>query len=154
MIRRFRSHWEGEERFAYIDTDFIVNAWLDTEDQYKDQVVVILKDERQIILYMSQKEFEHALFLTTNIYGTDVVRSGNINEEYREWFFFKLFKDDYDSNCVDILNQYLERNPNLKVISSQMMQYTESNYGSNVLNRWNPENTRLANRILVQFETD
>lgn len=68
--------------------------------------------------------------------------------------FFKLFKDDYDSNCVDILNQYLERNPNLKVISSQMMQYTESNYGSNVLNRWNPENTRLANRILVQFETD
>lgn len=35
-------------------------------------------------LYMSQKELEHALFLTTNIYGTDVVRSGNIDEEYRE----------------------------------------------------------------------
>lgn len=68
--------------------------------------------------------------------------------------FFKLFKDDYDSTCVDTLNKFLEINPNLKVKSSQMMQYTESKYGRNVLNRWDPENTMLANRILVEFEID
>lgn len=68
--------------------------------------------------------------------------------------FFKLFEDKYgsDDSCVDILNEFLEKNPDLKVVSSQMMQYTKSKYGSSVLNRWDPENTRLASRILVQFE--
>lgn len=84
MIRKFRSHQEGKERFVYIDTDYIANAWLGTDGQYKDQVTVTLKDGRQLQLYMSQKEFEHAIFWTTNIYGTDVVRPGNPFGEYRE----------------------------------------------------------------------
>lgn len=84
MIRRFRSHREGKERFVYIDTDYIANAWLDPDGQFKNQVIVTLKDGRELQLYMSQKEFEHALLLTTNIYGTDVVRPGNPFEEYRE----------------------------------------------------------------------
>lgn len=70
--------------------------------------------------------------------------------------FFKLFEDDYnrDNSCVNNLNKYLEANPNLKVVSAQLMQYTESRYGNTVLNRWDPENTLLASRIFVQFETD
>ncbi len=70
--------------------------------------------------------------------------------------FFKLFEDDYgrDDSCVDVLNEFLSENPNLKIVNSQMTQFTKSKYGSNVLNRWDPENTRLASRILVQFETD
>lgn len=68
--------------------------------------------------------------------------------------FFKLFEDKYgrDDSCVDVLNEFLEENPDLKVVSTQMMQYTESNYGFGVGGRWLPENTRLASRILVQFE--
>lgn len=68
--------------------------------------------------------------------------------------FFKVFKDDRTEgkSCVDKLNKYLQDNPNLKIINSQMCQYTESKYGSAVLNRWDPKNTFLAEQILVQFE--
>lgn len=68
--------------------------------------------------------------------------------------FFKVFKDDRieGKSCVDKLNKYLQDNPNLKIINSQMCQYTESKYGSAVLNRWDPKNTFLAEQILVQFE--
>jgi hypothetical protein len=68
--------------------------------------------------------------------------------------FFKLFEDKYgcDDSCVDVLNEFLAGNPDLKVVSVQMMQCTVSNYGFGIGGRWNPENTRLASKILVQFE--
>lgn len=68
--------------------------------------------------------------------------------------FFKIFKDDYgnDRSCVEKLNKFILDNPNLKIVSCQMVQYTESRYGSAVLNRWEPQNTYLSYQILVQFE--
>lgn len=68
--------------------------------------------------------------------------------------FFKVFKDDYgnDRSCVEKLNKFILDNPNLKIVSCQMVQYTESRYGSTVLNRWEPKNTYLSYQILVQFE--
>lgn len=70
MIKKFRSHLAGKERFIYIDTDFIADAWLDPDGQYKDQVMVFLKDGRHLTLYMTQEEFENVLFWTTGIYST------------------------------------------------------------------------------------
>lgn len=70
--------------------------------------------------------------------------------------FFKEFKDDYgnDGSCIKNLNEYLSFHPNLKIVSSQYVQYTESKYGSGsgVLNRWAPEHTYLSYKIIVQFE--
>ena len=70
--------------------------------------------------------------------------------------FFKEFKDNYgnDGSCLKNLNEYLLHHPNLKVVSSQYVQYTESKYGSGVLNRWDPEHTYLSYKVIVQFEGD
>lgn len=64
MIKKFRSHLAGKERFVYIDTDYIANAWLDPDGQYKDQVIVILKNDRRINLYMTQEEFDEVILDT------------------------------------------------------------------------------------------
>lgn len=68
--------------------------------------------------------------------------------------FFKVFKDDYgnDRSSVEKLNKFILDDPNLKIINCQMVQCTESRYGSTVLNRWEPKNTYLSYQILVQFE--
>lgn len=68
--------------------------------------------------------------------------------------FFKVFKDNRveGKSCVDKLNEYIQNKPNLKIVNTQMAQYTESRYGEAVLNRWDPQNTFLAEQILVQFE--
>lgn len=69
--------------------------------------------------------------------------------------FFKIFTDNYgnDRSCVEKLNKFILDNPNLKIVSYQMTQYTESRYGSTWSNRWAPENTYLSYQILVQFES-
>ena len=62
MIKKFRSHLADKVRMIYIDTDYIANAWLDPDGQYKDQVMIFLKDGRQISLYMTQEEFDEVIF--------------------------------------------------------------------------------------------
>lgn len=88
--------------------------------------------------------------LYTELFGEDEFKPKNSGPKV----FFKIFKDDYgnDRSCVEKLNKFILDNPNLKIVSCQMTQYTESRYGSAVLNRWEPKNTYLSYQILVQFE--
>lgn len=59
--------------------------------------------------------------------------------------FFKLFKDEFhnDDSCVDALNKFLLEHPDLKVVSTQMMQYTQSKYGQILV--------QLKKRSLIQI---
>lgn len=91
--------------------------------------------------------------LYTELFGEDEFKLMN-HKNFGPKVFFKIFKDDYgnDRSCVEKLNKFILDNPNLKIVSCQMVQYTESRYGSAVLNRWEPKNTYLSYQILVQFE--
>lgn len=70
--------------------------------------------------------------------------------------YFKIFKDRYndDGSCVDVLNDYVSRHPEHKIVFTKLEQYTESKYGPNVINRWDKENTYTANRVFAQFMTE
>jgi hypothetical protein len=70
--------------------------------------------------------------------------------------YFKIFKDRYndDGSCVDVLNDYVNKHPDHKIVFTKLEQYTESRIGPHCLNRWDKENTYTANRVFAQFMTE